>query len=121
MAQSSRPIADLMQTDTLVEDCSRLSEQVETYNKALIASLREASNTGWDFVGRLSRCRDPFEAGRVCDEWLGAQHALMLGEGRRLSELFLALCDTGLGAPIPRTARGPAPAERPDRAAAAAE
>ncbi len=119
MAQSPHPIPDLMQPDTIIDGCNRLAEQVETFNKAVIGSLRETSNSGWDFAARLSRCRDPFEAGHLCEEWLEAHGARMLSDGRRLSELMFALCDTGVAAPIARGTREPASTERPGRAAAA--
>jgi hypothetical protein len=119
MAHSPRPTPDLMQADAFFEGCNRLAEQVETFNKAILGSLREASDSGWDFMARLSRCRDPLEAGHLCEEWLEAQRARTLSEGRRLSELMFALCDSSLAAPVARAAREPAVVERPGRAAAA--
>ncbi len=105
MAQSPRPAADAMPSDTIVDSCGKLMKQLEELNKALVGSMHEASDSNWDLAARLTRCKDPVDAARVCEEWMGSQRTLMLNEGRRFAELMFKFYDPDMMMPAIRGMR----------------
>lgn len=128
MAQSPRSTPDAMPTDTIVDSCGKLMKQLEELNKALMGSMHDASDSGWDLAARLTRCKDPIEAARACEEWMGSQRNVMLNEGRRFADLMFKLYDPDMMMPAIRSMReareamAPSASERPaSRAVSAAE
>lgn len=105
MAQSPRPMPDTMPTDTIIESCSKLMQQLEEFNKALVGSMHGASESGWDLAARLSRCHDPVEASRVCEDWMGSQRTMMVNESRRFADLMFKMCDPDMMKPAIRGMR----------------
>lgn len=105
MAQSPRPTPDAMPSDTIIDNCGKLMKQLEELNKALMGSMQEASESGWDFAARMARCKDPIEGARVYEEWLGSQRNLMLNEGRRFADMMFKLCDPDMMMPAIRGMR----------------
>jgi hypothetical protein len=126
MAQTPRPMPDAMQSETIIDSCSKLMKQLEELNKAVVGSMHEASDSGWDLAARLSRCHDPIEGARVYEEWLGSQRNMMVNEGRRFADMMFKLCDPDMMMPAIRGMREAREAmtssmERSSRSAAAAE
>jgi len=118
---------DAMPTDTIVDSCGRLMKQLEELNKALMGSMHEASDSNWDLAARLTRCKDPVEAARACEDWMGSQRNMMLSESRRFADMMFKLCDPDLMMPAirgmreAREAMTPPASERANRAVSAAE
>lgn len=127
MAQSPRSMPDAMPTDTIIDSCGKLMKQLEELNKALVGSMHEASDSGWDLAARLTRCKDPIEAARTCEEWMGSQRNMMLNESRRFADLMFKFYDPDMMMPAirgmreAREAMTPSPSERASRAVSAAE
>ena len=105
MAQNPRPMPDAMSSETIVDSCTKLMKQLEEFNKTVMSSMQEASDSGWDLATRLSRCHDPVEASRVCEDWMGSQRNLMLSESRRFTDLMFKMCDPDMMMPAIRGIR----------------
>lgn len=85
-----------VQMDAVVEAQARMLAQIEELNRAWLTSMREATDASMEFAGRLTRCTDPGEAARVCNEWLVSRANALMGETQRMGEIWLSLC----GAPL---------------------
>jgi hypothetical protein len=120
MAQTPR--SDALPTETIIESCSKLMKQLEEFNKAVMGSVHEASESSWDLAARLSRCNDPVEASRVCEDWMGSQRTMLVNESRRFADLMFKMYDPDVMQPAIRGMREAREAmERPTRSSAAAE
>jgi hypothetical protein len=118
MAQTPR--SDAMQSEAIVESCSKLMKQLEEFNKALVGSMQEASESNWDLAARLARCHDPVEASRVCEDWMGSQRTMMVNEGRRFADLMFKFYDPEIMMPAIRGIREAREAMTPDRSRSSA-
>lgn len=84
------------QMDAVVEAQARMLAQIEELNRAWLTSMREAADSSMEFAGQLTRCSDPTEAARVCNEWLVSRTNAFMGDTQRMGEIWLSLC----GAPL---------------------
>lgn len=84
------------QVDAMLQAQARLLGQIEGFNRAWLSTMREASDASMEFAGRLSRCSDPGDASRLCNEWLLARTSAFVHDGQRLTEMWLRLCGAAI-------------------------
>ncbi len=96
MAKAEPMALDALQPAAILESCNKLLIQIDELNRAWMGSVHDANQAGWDLAARLARCGDPLEAGHACTEWINRQRDQMLDEGRKLSGLWLKLCEPSL-------------------------
>lgn len=119
----SRPTVAMLQPEAMTpeamtEACNRLLKHMDEMNRACTEAIRQAHNSGWDLASRLSRCSDPMEMNRLCADWMAERRDALMSDGRRLSEMWLRMCEQEFQAmPAPT----PAEAQRPVARMAAAE
>lgn len=103
------------QMDAMVEAQARMLEQIEELNRAWLTSVRQATDASMEFAGRLTRCTDPAEAARVCNEWLVSRTNAFMGDSQRLGEIWLSLCGATLESAKPESSGPIAATSEPEK------
>jgi hypothetical protein len=111
MANPGHTVCDMLQPDAVLESGRKLLAQMEGLNRAWLGGLQEVTESQWDLAARLSRCADPFDAGRIYADWLEGQSELIATQGRRLTDQWFRLYQPP--ADQQSAAKTPAPESRP--------
>lgn len=111
MANPEHTVCDMLQPDAVLEGGRKLLAQMDGLNRAWLGGLQEVTESQWDLAARLSRCADPFDAGRIYADWLEGQSELIATQGRRLTDQWFRLYQPPTDQPSAATP--PAPESRP--------
>jgi hypothetical protein len=79
------------QMDALLEVNSKLLKRLAEIGTAWTTLASETMNSGSNLTQELVRCRDPNEAIRLCNEWLGQRAIGFMTESQRVTGLWLDL------------------------------
>jgi hypothetical protein len=82
----------------------RLSEQVKFGHEAWMERLREMQDIEADYTKELLAARDPNEALKICNRWMGKRLELLTADSKAFTGFWMDLVMTAAGGTQPVTA-----------------
>lgn len=84
-------LLDKAQMSAFLDVQSKLLKQFAEIGTAWTALASETMSSGSNLTRNLVQCRDPNQAIRLCNEWLGQRAQVFMNESQRVTGLWIGL------------------------------